>query len=155
MTPMEPTFPLPEKQYRRYAIFWSVVMIGALIGALAWTLWGAPETAPWRRAVVAGMLVVQGASYGLLIGQRRFPPERRLVAYFCLNLILWAIEIALTPTVWWVVFAYIGQMHGMLRLRFALPLTLAAGVVFFFVVEGAFAAESSSVFFTITGGLLV
>ena len=35
MTPMEPTYPLPEKQYKRYAIFWSVVMVGALLGALA------------------------------------------------------------------------------------------------------------------------
>lgn len=136
MTASEPTFPLPEKQYKRYAIFWSVVMIGALLGALAVTVWGALEAALWQRAVVAGMLIVQGASYGLLIGQKLFPPERRLVAYFCLNLILWAIEIALLPAVWWIVFAYIGQMYGMLRLRFSLPLTLAAALVFFGQVTG-------------------
>jgi signal transduction histidine kinase len=136
MTASEPTFPLPEKQYRRYAIFWSMVMIGALLGALAVTVWGALEAALWQRAVVAGMLIAQGASYGLLIGQRLFPPERRLVAYFCLNLILWAIEIVLLPAVWWIVFAYIGQMYGMLRLRFALLLTLAAALVFFGQVTG-------------------
>ena len=130
---MEPDtdFPLPAKQYRRYAIFWSILMIGSLAGALAMTLWTARAALGWREIVVAALLLAQMASYGLIVGRKLLPTRRRLVIYFAANLAIWLIESWLVPGVWWIVFAYIGQMFGMLPAKIALPMTLIASVVVF------------------------
>jgi signal transduction histidine kinase len=128
---MEPEthYPLPTKQYRRYAIFWSVLMIGTLAGALALTLWQARAALSWREIVVALLLLVQMGSYGLLVGRAPFPSQRRLLVYFATNLAIWLVEYWLAPEIWWIVFAYVGQMFGMLPARIALPVTLGASLV--------------------------
>ena len=66
---MEPEtqYPLPAKQYRRYVIFWSVLMLGSLAGALSLTLWQARAALNWREIVVALLLVIQMGSYGLIV----------------------------------------------------------------------------------------
>lgn len=132
----ETQYPLPAKQYRRYAILWSILMLGSLVGALSLTLWQARAALSWREIVVALLLVMQMGSYGVLIGQRSFPPQRRLLVYFAANLGLWLVEYWLVPETWWIVFAYIGQMFGMLPARIALPVTLGASIVVFGRITG-------------------
>ena len=111
----ETHYPLPTKQYRRYAIFWSVLMIGSLAGALVLTLWQARAALSWREIVVTLLLLAQMGSYGLLVGRAPFPSQRRLLVYFAVNLGIWLVEYWLVPEIWWIVFAYVGQMFGCCR----------------------------------------
>ncbi|MBN1936770.1 MAG: sensor histidine kinase [Anaerolineae bacterium] len=127
----ETQYPLPAKQYRRYAIFWSILMLGTLVGALALILWQARAALNWREILVVLLLLVQMGSYGVLIGQTPFPSQRRLIAYFAVNLGIWLVEYWLVPEIWWIVFAYIGQMFGMLPARIALPTALGVSVIVF------------------------
>jgi len=122
-------FPLPSKQFRRYAIFWSLLMLGALVGALVLTLWRAYPDPNWRDIVVAVLLLVQMGSFALIVRKPLLPTTGRLVVYFCANLAIWAVQIHLVPVIWWTVFAYMGQMFGMLPVRFALPMNLFAAVI--------------------------
>ena len=115
----ETHYPLPPKQYRRYAIFWSILMVGSLIGALTFTLWQARTALSWREIVVALLLLAQIGSYAVLVGRATFPPQRRLLVYFAANLCIWLVEYWLVPDIWWIVFAYVGQMFGMLPAKIA------------------------------------
>ena len=104
-------------------------MVGALIGALVLTLWQAYPTPDGRDIVVVVLLLVQVGSYALIVRKPMLPAQRRLVIYFCFNLAIWAVQIHLVPAVWWTVFAYVGQMFGMLPVRYALPMNLFAIVI--------------------------
>jgi len=104
-------------------------MVGALVGALVLTLWQAYPTPGWRDIVVAVLLLVQVGSYALIVRKPILPAPRRLMIYFCFNLAIWAIQIHLVPAVWWTIFAYTGQMFGMLPVRYALPMNLFAIVI--------------------------
>lgn len=101
-------------------------MVGALVGALVLTLWQAYPTPGWRDIVVAILLLVQVGSYALIVRKPMLPAPGRLVTYFCFNLAVWAIQIHLVPGIWWTIFAYTGQMFGMLPVRYALPMNLFA-----------------------------
>ncbi len=131
----QPTFPLPRKQYRWYILFFNLLMLGSLGGALVLTLWTLPPGLSWRQIVTAVLLLVQIGAY---LGMMRFvdwPPAQRFVLlYFAVSLILWGIETWLTPAIWWLGFAYVGQMFGMLPLWGALTGTAAVFLVMYRVV---------------------
>jgi signal transduction histidine kinase len=58
-----------------------------------------------------------------------FPPHRRwLVLYFLVNYAIWAVAHLLVEEIWWVVFAYIGQMFGLLPPKVAVPLMFVPSV---------------------------
>jgi signal transduction histidine kinase len=126
----EPAFPLPRKQYRWYMLFFNLLMLGSLGGALALTLWTLPTGLSWRQIVTALLLLVQIGAYLALLRFVTWPSRQRIIVlYFALCLGLWAVESWLTPAVWWLGFAYVGQMFGMLPLWGAL-----AGTLFTFLV---------------------
>jgi hypothetical protein len=52
-------YPLPSKQYQRYAIFWSALMAGSLLFALGQTVWRARVALTWREIVVSVQLLAQ------------------------------------------------------------------------------------------------
>ncbi len=127
----ESTFPLPREQYRWYIVFFNVLMLGSLAGALVLTLWQSWVGLGWRAIVTAVLLLTQAGIYlWLVMSKREWPPDLRLLlSYFVVCLVLWAIEIWLTPAIWWLGFAYVGQMFGLLPLWGALT-----GATFVFVV---------------------
>jgi signal transduction histidine kinase len=118
----ESLFPLPERQYRRYVVVFHILMLGALIGALMLVLWEADTGLNWRQVVVALLLLLQiGLYVRVLALARDWPmPRRRLVLYFACNLGIWLAEYWLVPGIQWVVYAYIGQMFGLLPARYGL-----------------------------------
>jgi signal transduction histidine kinase len=67
-----------------------------------------------------------------MIFGRQWPlPRNRLLLYFAVNLALWLIEYWLVPDVYWIVFAYIGQMFGLLPARYAIVATLFVSAILF------------------------
>ncbi|MGC9358041.1 MAG: sensor histidine kinase [Anaerolineae bacterium] len=124
-------FPLPYRQYRGYITFFNVLMLGSLATALLITLWGGALS--WRELVTTVMLLVQAGLYlWLLLGPPEWPASQRVVIlYFVACLALWAIESWLTPTIWWLGFAYVGQMFGLLPLWGALAGTAFAALVMY------------------------
>lgn len=132
---MEPEhqFPLPERQYRWYILFFLVLMLAALVGALAWLVWDRLATWGWRETVVAVLLVVQiGLFLGTMVFTREWPlPRRRLGLYFGASLGIWLVEYWLVPHVYWTVFAYLGQMFGLLPARYGFGVAIVVSVIIF------------------------
>jgi signal transduction histidine kinase len=129
----ESLLPLPARQYRRYVLMFAVLTLGALIGALVLVLWEVDAGLSWRQAVVALLLLLQiGLYVGVLARAREWPiPRRRLVLYFAGNLGIWLAEYWLVPDIQWVVYAYIGQMFGLLPARYGLGAGVFVTVVVF------------------------
>jgi len=126
-------FPLPAKQYRRFVFFFHALTLGSLVGALVWVLWYGRGALGWPEIVTSVLLVVQMGIYlGLMVSGQQWPlPRNRLLLYFAANLALWLVEYWLVPGVFWVVFAYIGQMFGLLPARFGIIATLfVSGILF-------------------------
>jgi signal transduction histidine kinase len=132
---MEPEhqFPLPERQYRWYVVFFLVLMLAALVGALVWLVWDRLAAWGWCETVVAVLLLVQ---IGLFLGTMAFAREwplsrRRLGLYFAVSLGIWLVEYWLVPHVYWIVFAYLGQMFGMLPARFGFLAAVLVSILIF------------------------
>ena len=126
-------FPLPTKQYRWYVLFFHVLTLGSLAGALAYVLWNARHALGWAELITSALLLAQiGIYLGIMIFGRQWPlPRNRLLLYFAVNLALWLIEYWLVPDVYWIVFAYIGQMFGLLPARYAIVATLFVSAILF------------------------
>jgi signal transduction histidine kinase len=126
-------FPLPTKQYRWYVLFFHVLTLGSLAGALAYVLWNARHALGWAELITSALLLAQiGIYLGIMIFGRQWPlPRNRLLLYFAVNLALWLIQYWLVPDVYWIVFAYIGQMFGLLPARYAIVATLFVSAILF------------------------
>ena len=126
-------FPLPTKQYRWYLLFFHVLTLGSLAGALAHVLWNARHALSWTELAVSALLLAQiGIYLGLLVSGRQWPlPRNRWLLYFGVNLAIWLIEYWLAPGVYWIVFAYIGQMFGLLPARYPIIATLFVSAILF------------------------
>jgi signal transduction histidine kinase len=130
---LDELFPLPTKQYRWYVLFFHVLTLGSLVGSLVYILWNTRYGLGWREIVVSFLLLVQiGIYLGIMIFGRQWPvPRNRLLLYFAINLAIWLIEYWLAPEVYWIVFAYLGQMFGLLPARFPILATLlVSGILF-------------------------
>jgi signal transduction histidine kinase len=138
-------FPLPTKQYRWYVLFFHVLTLGSLAGALAYILWNARHALGWPEVTASALLLAQIAIYlGIMIFGRQWPlPRNRLLLYFAVNLALWLIEYWLVPDVYWIVFAYIGQMFGLLPARYPIVATLFVSGILFASNAGWGSSESN------------
>jgi signal transduction histidine kinase len=126
-------FPLPTKQYRWYVLFFHVLTLGSLAGSLVYILWHARDAFGWREIAVSILILVQiGIYLGIMIFGRQWPiPRNRLLLYFAVNMAIWLLEYWLAPEVYWLVFAYIGQMFGLLPARYPIIATLfVSGILF-------------------------
>jgi signal transduction histidine kinase len=126
-------FPLPASQYRWYVLFFHALTLGSLAGALAYILWTARHALGWPEIAVSALLLAQiGIYLGIMIFGRQWPiPRNRLLLYFAVNLAIWLIEYWLAPQVYWIVFAYLGQMFGLLPARFPIFATLFVSAILF------------------------
>ncbi len=126
-------FPLPTKQFRWYVLFFHVLTLGSLAGALAYILWNARHALGWPEITTSALLLTQiGIYLGIMIFGRQWPlPRNQLLLYFAVNLALWLIEYWFMPDVYWIVFAYIGQMFGLLPTRFPIVATLFVSAILF------------------------
>jgi signal transduction histidine kinase len=125
--------PLPVRQFRWYLLVFHTLTLGSLVGALIWILWNARHALGWPEIVACALLLLQIAIYlGLMIFSRQWPLRRNvLLLYFAVNLVLWLVEYWLAPDVFWTVFAYIGQMFGMLPARYGILATLLVSTTLF------------------------
>jgi signal transduction histidine kinase len=137
--------PLPLKQFRWYVLFFHVLTLGSLAGALAYILWNARHALGWPEITTSALLLTQiGIYLGIMIFGRQWPlPRNRLLLYFAVNLALWLIEYWLVPDVYWIVFAYIGQMFGLLPTRFPIVATLFVSAILFASNAGWGPSESN------------
>lgn len=122
--------PLPARQYGRYILIFSIITLVSLGGALVYVLWNAQFTLTWQEAVVVAGLLTQ---IGLFIwlgytGKDEGFTSRMLAIFFSASLAIWLVEFWLYPDIFWLVYLYIGQMFGMLRLRIALPVSIVLGL---------------------------
>ena len=126
-------FPLPTKQYRWYVLFFHVLTLGSLAGSLVYILWHARGAFGWRVIAVSVLILVQiGIYLGIMIFGRQWPiPRNRLLLYFAINMAIWLLEYWLAPEVYWLVFAYIGQMFGLLPARYPIIATLFVSAILF------------------------
>ncbi len=88
-------FPLPTKQYRWYVLFFHVLTLGSLVGALVHILWNARHALGWTEVAVSVLLLAQiGIYLGLMILGRQWPlPRNQLLLYFAVNLAMWLIVV--------------------------------------------------------------
>ena len=122
--------PLPARQYGRYILIFSIITLVSLGGALAYVLWNAQFTLTWQEAVVVAGLLTQIGLYIWLgySGKDEGLTSRILAIFFSASLAIWLVEFLLYPDIFWLVYLYIGQMFGMLRLRIALPVSIVLGL---------------------------
>jgi signal transduction histidine kinase len=138
-------FPLPTKQYRWYVLFFHVLTLGSLAGALASILWTARHALGWPEIAASSVLLAQMGIYlGIMIFAHQWPlPRKRLLLYFATNLALWLVVYWLVPGVYWTVFAYIGQMFGLLPARYPIFATLSVSAILFARNAASDATESN------------
>ncbi|MBN1261238.1 MAG: sensor histidine kinase [Anaerolineae bacterium] len=131
--PSEAPFPLPRRQYRWYILFFNVLMFGSLAGALVMTLWDTGAGVGWQELITVFLLVGQAGIYlGIILLAPGWPVSTRLLLfYFGACLAMWAVETWLTPEIWWLGFAYIGQMFGLLPLVGAIAGTVFVSLVMY------------------------
>lgn len=143
----EPTFPLPREQYHWYIVLFNVMMFGSLAVALIFTFLGSRAGLSWRAIVTAVLILIQVGIYMWVLRQKWPPRLRVLLLYYGMCLILWAVETWLTPAIWWLGFAYVGQMFGLLPLWGALACaTFVFVVMYHFLVGSGILGASSGAF---------
>ena len=122
--------PLPARQYGRYILIFSIITLVSLGGALVYVLWHARLAPTWQAGVVAAGLLAQIGLYIWMgyTGRDQGLTERNLGIFFSVSLAIWLVEFTLYPEIFWLVYLYIGQMFGMLRLRIALPVSIVLGL---------------------------
>lgn len=132
--------PLPGKLFRNYIYFWHTLTLGALLITIFIVLrvnWG---SLGWRELAVCSMLLAQiGLYIALVIRVSRWPPPRwQMPTYFILCLGLWFVEILLVPEVFWLGFAYLGQMFSLMSLG---PALIGAVFVFSVILVRVFSVD--------------
>lgn len=83
----------------------------------SWPEWG------WRQALFCACILAQTSAYLWLIRQfkaGKYPTP--VYIYIALGLGLWFVELWLEPKSFWIAYMYLGQMFGMLRVRYAFPI---------------------------------
>ena len=141
--------PLPKRQYGRYILIFSIITLVSLSGAIVYVLWNARLALTWREVVVVAGLLTQIGLYIWLgfTGKDDSLTNRMLAIFFSASLAIWLVEFWLYPDIFWVVYLYIGQMFGMLRLRIALPVSIALGLFTVITMTGwGFGSESTQNF---------
>lgn len=123
--------PLPAKQFRRYLLFWHLVMVGSLLTAVGLVVWNARADWGWQEVVVVALLLMQMGIYLRVLISAQTWSQRRLFFYFASSIALWLVEYWLAPDIYWIVFAYIGQMFGMLPARFGVVTSFMVAVLIF------------------------
>lgn len=130
--------PLPARQFGRFMALFHLLAFGSWIGALAITLKMALASFTWREGVVIFLILLQASVYLFWLlskpGKEIF--HQSVGVYFAISLSICLIEIWLIPELYWLMFMYMGQMFGMLPLRYAIPTTLALSVLIFFMLSG-------------------
>jgi signal transduction histidine kinase len=122
--------PLPERQYGRYILIFSLITLISLGGSIVYVVWKAQLALSWQEGVVVCGLLAQIGLYFWMgfSGRDQGLTNRKLAVFFGGSLALWAVEYWLYPDIFWVVYLYIGQMFGMLPLKIALPVSVVLGV---------------------------
>ncbi len=122
--------PLPERQYGRYILIFSLITLISLGGSIVYILWKSKLTLTWQEGVViCGLLAQIGLYFWMgFAGRDQGLTNRKLAVFFGASLAIWAVEYWLYPDIFWVVYLYIGQMFGMIPLKFALPVSVVLGV---------------------------
>jgi len=116
------TIPMPYARFRWYLLVFNVLAFGTFGGAIVFVLWNAWPALGWREALFTLMVSAQIGLYMWLMSQFRAGKYQKPVfIYFVGGLGLWFLELWLQPGVWWVSYMYVGQMFGLLRVRYAFP----------------------------------
>jgi signal transduction histidine kinase len=130
--------PLPARQFGWYMVLFHLLAFGSWIGALAMTLKMALSSFTWREGVVIFLILLQASVYLFWLlskpGKEIF--HQSVGLYFGISLSICLVEIWLIPDLYWLLFMYMGQMFGMLPLRYAIGTTLALSVLIFFILSG-------------------
>ena len=122
-------FPLPARQFQWFIAVFHVVFLGGLAFIL-FARWRHPDRAwDWREATLLGLVLVQVALYlRFFLRPFAWPAKPRAWAiYFAVSLGIWLAESEIEPAFSFVLWAYLGQMLGVLPPRISLP---AGGAVF-------------------------
>ena len=122
--------PLPERQFTRYILIFSLITLISLGGSIVYVLWKAKLSLTWQEwVVVSGLLAQIGLYFWMgFAGRDQGLTNRKLAVFFGGSLAIWVVEYWLYPDIFWVMYLYIGQMFGMLPLKIALPVSALLGV---------------------------
>ena len=122
-------FPLPARQFQWFIVVFHVVFLGGLAFILFARWRHADRAWDWREATLLGLVLAQVALYlRFFLRPFAWPVKQRAWAtYFAVSLGLWLAESEIEPGFSFVLWAYIGQMLGVLPPRISLPV---GGAVF-------------------------
>jgi signal transduction histidine kinase len=155
----EPPSPLPDRQLRRFILFFHFVFIGGLAVSLAMR-WRRPDNVfGWTDIVLLGLVVIQVALYLWLFAipsqTGRWPHKGALAFYFVASALVFFAECHLERAFQWAIGAYMGQLLA-LPVRVALPATAALFIGFFLSAFGwsGLTRLSAWEWITLTGGLV-
>jgi signal transduction histidine kinase len=130
--------PLPARQFQRFIAVFHVVFLGALAFILFARWWRPDRAWDWRDATLLGLVVAQVALYlRFFLRPFAWPLKRRSWAfYFAASLGIWLAESEIEPAFSFAVWAYIGQMLGVLPPRISLPVAGAVLLIHFWLRIG-------------------
>jgi signal transduction histidine kinase len=126
-------FPLPTAQFKRFIAVFHIVFISGLVACLV-LRWRRPTmTWSWQDAVLLGLVLLQ---VGLYLRFFLSPPGepghwRWWGAYFAASFSIWLAESRIEGSLDWVVWAYLGQMFGVLPPRMSIPASLLVFTTYF------------------------
>jgi signal transduction histidine kinase len=137
-TEFQPTLATYWPTYRKFVLFFHFATLTGLAVAFALILYQAWGSWRWQDSVVVLALLCQAGIYlRLLVFNRQYPwPNWLLPVYFCSSLLLWLVEVALNPYLFWLGFPYMGQMYGLLSLAPAILGTIVIFLVITWVNTG-------------------
>jgi signal transduction histidine kinase len=128
--------PMPAKYLRLYGQFWDIVsFLGFSLSAMS-VIAAHSDALTWREFAASGLCLVQAVLYFFLISRSDWPISNwRLVLYFVVGPGLWILSCWLNPFLWWLGFAYFGQMFGLLPPKAAIPGTISLVTAIIFIIS--------------------
>ncbi len=125
--PQSLDLPLPGRQFQRFIMVFHVVFLGGAAFVLL-NRWLRPGFA-WTSTdtLLAALVLVQALAYmRFLVFQSRWSSNWVWwTVYFTVAFALWFFSWRIEPGLEWFVLAYLGQLFGIVRPRFSIPIGLA------------------------------
>lgn len=130
--------PLPLGMFKRFVNAFHVVFIGALLFSLCIRWRGGRFTGSWADAALLFLVTAQIALYVLFM-VRQWKPVSAVgwwLGYVASGYLIWLAEWHFEPGLHWPIWAYLGQIFGVFRPRFSVPIVLVFLLTFFGVQAG-------------------
>jgi len=126
--------PIPLRILKGFLFFFHITTLTALVVAFAITLINARGDWSWQDTIVSLALALQACLYlGLVALYPTYPPPRwAMPVYFTGAILLWLVEVWLSPSLFWLGFTFIGHLFGIMPLLPSLTVSIFILTIIFY-----------------------